>query len=44
MEGLKAAFAVAIAFSGVAWLCTLAVPWEKLPSHGKEGAAVAGGM
>ena len=33
MVGLKAAFAVAVAFSGVAFLCTLAIPMKKLPSH-----------
>lgn len=33
MVGLKAAFAVALAFSGVAFLCTLLIPTKKLPSH-----------
>ncbi|CAO2649651.1 Nn.00g070360.m01.CDS01 [Neocucurbitaria sp. VM-36] len=33
MVGLKAAFAVAIAFCGVAFLCSLAIPMRKLPSH-----------
>jgi MFS transporter, DHA2 family, glioxin efflux transporter len=33
MTGLKAAFAVAVAFSGAAFLCSLAVPMRKLPSH-----------
>ncbi|KAF2790137.1 MFS general substrate transporter [Melanomma pulvis-pyrius CBS 109.77] len=33
MVGLKAAFAVAVAFSGVAFLCSLTIPLKKLPSH-----------
>lgn len=33
MSGLKAAFAVSVAFSGVAFLCTFLVPTAKLPSH-----------
>ncbi|KAB5511534.1 putative efflux pump antibiotic resistance protein [Coniochaeta sp. 2T2.1] len=33
MTGLKAAFAVAIAFSGEAFLCSLLIPWSKLPTH-----------
>jgi hypothetical protein len=33
MIGLRAAFAVAIAFSGVAFLCSFAIPKGKLPSH-----------
>lgn len=33
MVGLKAAFAVSIAFSGAAFLCTLAIPMRKLPTH-----------
>jgi hypothetical protein len=33
MVGLKAAFAVAVAFSGVAFLCSLTIPMKKLPSH-----------
>lgn len=33
MVGIKAAFAVAIAFSGVAFLCSLCIPLEKLPTH-----------
>jgi MFS family permease len=33
MIGLKAAFAVAIAFCGVAFLCSFAIPTGKLPSH-----------
>ncbi|KAB5546816.1 putative efflux pump antibiotic resistance protein [Coniochaeta sp. 2T2.1] len=40
MTGLKAAFAVAIAFSGVAFLCSLLIPWSKLPTH-EHGAAMA---
>ncbi|KAK4948600.1 hypothetical protein LTR10_012604 [Elasticomyces elasticus] len=33
MVGLKAAFAVALAFCGVAVVCSLAIPMSKLPSH-----------
>ncbi len=33
MVGIKAAFAVALAFSGVAFLFSLCVPAKKLPSH-----------
>ncbi|CAH0054159.1 unnamed protein product [Clonostachys solani] len=33
MVGLKAAFAVAIAFCGCAFLASLAIPMKKLPSH-----------
>ena len=33
MVGIKAAFAVALAFCGVAFLCSLAIPMQKLPSH-----------
>lgn len=33
MVGIKAAFAVALAFSGVAFLFSLFVPAKKLPSH-----------
>ena len=36
MLGLKAAFTVAIAFSGVAFLSSLAIPMEKLPSHTQQ--------
>ena len=36
MTGIKAAFAVAVAFSGVAFLCTLAMPLRKLPGHGAD--------
>jgi hypothetical protein len=41
MVGLKAAFAVAIAFSGAAFLCSLAVPMKKLPSHAPGEAPMA---
>ncbi|GAM91548.1 hypothetical protein ANO11243_096000 [Dothideomycetidae sp. 11243] len=43
MGGLKAAFAVAVGFCGAAFLCTLAIPMEKLPSHrsGEEPMAMA---
>lgn len=33
MVGLKAAFAVSIAFCGTAFICSLAIPMKKLPSH-----------
>lgn len=33
MIGLKAAFAVAVAFSGVAFVCSFAIHTGKLPSH-----------
>ncbi|KAI0883134.1 MFS gliotoxin efflux transporter glia [Annulohypoxylon maeteangense] len=33
MFGLKAAFAVSIAFCGCAFLTTLVIPWGKLPTH-----------
>ncbi|KAI8630637.1 putative efflux pump antibiotic resistance protein [Xylariaceae sp. FL1651] len=38
IAGLKAAFAVAIAFAGIAFLCSLAVPMRKLPTHTKGEA------
>lgn len=42
MVGLKAAFAVAIAFSGVAFLVSLTIPMRKLPTHTTgEGSAPA---
>ena len=41
MVGIKAAFAVAVAFSGAACLCSLAVPWSKLPTHAPGEAATA---
>jgi hypothetical protein len=41
MVGLKAAFAVAVAFSGVACLTTLMIPMRKMPTHeGGEGGMV----
>ncbi|RMZ86472.1 hypothetical protein DV736_g6302, partial [Chaetothyriales sp. CBS 134916] len=43
MVGLKAAFAVAVAFSGVAFLCSLAIPMEKLPSHAPDKASMVMG-
>lgn len=33
MVGIKAAFAVAVAFSGAACLCSLAVPMGKIATH-----------
>ncbi|KAJ9616611.1 hypothetical protein H2200_000330 [Cladophialophora chaetospira] len=41
MVGIKAAFAVAVAFSGTAFLCSLAVPIRKLPSHEPGEAPMA---
>ena len=41
MVGIKAAFAVAVAFCGMALLCTLAMPLQKLPGTGGETAAKA---
>ena len=43
MVGLKAAFAVALAFCGVAFLCSLAIPMQKLPSHASGEAPIAMG-
>ena len=43
MVGIKAAFAVAVAFSGTACLCSLAVPVRKLPSHVSGDAPMAMG-
>ncbi|EED24599.1 efflux pump antibiotic resistance protein, putative [Talaromyces stipitatus ATCC 10500] len=40
MVGIKAAFIVAIAFSGTAFLCTLAIPMGKLPTHVKGNASM----
>ena len=42
MVGIKAAFAVSLAFSGVAFLSTLAIPFQRLPTHapGKAPAAM----
>lgn len=33
MVGIRAAFAVAVAFSGAAILSSLVTPWKKLPTH-----------
>ena len=41
MVGLKATFAVALAFCGVAFLCSLAIPMKKLPTHASGEAVVA---
>lgn len=43
MIGIKAAFAVAVAFCGMAFLCSLAIPMKKLPSHAPGEAAMAMG-
>lgn len=41
MDGLKAAFAVSLAFCGIAFLCTLAIPLRKLPTHTSNEASMA---
>ncbi len=33
MQGIKGALAVAVAFAGLAFLCSLAIPTKKLPTH-----------
>jgi hypothetical protein len=33
MSGIKGAFAVAVAFSGVAFISAWFIPWKKLPTH-----------
>ncbi|KAK5053799.1 hypothetical protein LTR84_001761 [Exophiala bonariae] len=43
MIGIKAAFAVAVAFCGMAFLCSLAIPMRKLPSHAPGEAPMAMG-
>lgn len=40
MVGLKAAFAVALAFCGIAFLCTLAIPMKRLRSHISSDATI----
>jgi MFS transporter, DHA2 family, glioxin efflux transporter len=43
MFGIKAAFAVAVAFCGIAFLCSVAIPVKKLPSHATKDAGAAMG-
>lgn len=43
MSGLRAAFGVGTAFSGIAFLVTLLIPFRKLPSHGAKDAPQAVG-
>jgi hypothetical protein len=43
MVGIKAAFAVGLAFCGTAFLLSFAVPMRKLPTHAPGGASVAMG-
>ena len=43
MVGLKAAFAVAVAFCGVAFLFSLAIPMKKLQTHATDEAPLAMG-
>jgi hypothetical protein len=33
MAGIKAAFAVAVGFSGAAFISAWFIPWENLPTH-----------
>jgi hypothetical protein len=45
MQGIKAAFTLSIGFCGIAFLATLVVPWQKLPTHepnleGKDEPAI----
>jgi hypothetical protein len=40
MIGLKAAFAVAVTFCGIAVMCSLAIPMKRLPSHAQGEAAM----
>ncbi|KAK4691717.1 MFS transporter, DHA2 family, glioxin efflux transporter, partial [Lecanoromycetidae sp. Uapishka_2] len=41
MVGIKAAFAVSVAFSGVAFVSTLTIPTKKLPTHAPGEAPMA---
>jgi MFS family permease len=41
MIGLRAAFAIAVAFSGVAFLISFLLPWRKLPTHGTGKTTMA---
>ena len=41
MAGIKAAFAVAIGFSGLSLVVSLASNWEKLKTHAKPADGVA---
>ena len=41
MQGLKAAFAVGIGFSGMAFLACFVIPWSRLPTHAPEEDATA---
>ena len=43
MVGLKAAFVVSVAFSGLAFLCSFAIPMKKLPTHVPGEAPMAMG-
>jgi hypothetical protein len=43
MVGIKAAFAVALAFSGVTFVCTLTIPMKRLPSHASSDATMVVG-
>lgn len=36
MHGLKAAFALSIAFCGIAFLSTLVIPWGRLSTHATD--------
>jgi len=41
MVGVKAAYAVGIAFAGVAFLFSFTIPWRKLPTHETGEAPMA---
>lgn len=41
MIGLRAAFAIAVAFSGVAFIISFLLPWKKLPTHGTGKTTMA---
>ena len=43
MLGIKAAFAVGLAFCGISFLLSFAVPMRKLPTHAPGDASVAMG-
>ncbi len=43
MVGLKAAFAVAVAFSGVAFFFSFGIPMKKLPSHAPDEIPLVSG-
>jgi hypothetical protein len=40
MHGLKSAFAVSVAFCGLAFISTFFIPWGKLKTHSGDSAEV----